>query len=82
MENALLEMAFQGGMNPEQLRGDCPRTREWPFNSRRKRMSVVHKTEDGEILLVKGAPGLLFGPVRRNDSAVDGEIVFSADDNL
>ena len=59
MESALLEMAFQGGMNPEQLRGDCPRTREWPFNSRRKRMSVVHKTEDGEILLVKGAPELL-----------------------
>ena len=59
MENALLEMAFQGGMDPEQLRGDCPRTREWPFNSRRKRMSVVHKTEDGEILLVKGAPELL-----------------------
>ena len=59
MESALLEMAFQGGMDPEQLRGDCPRTREWPFNSRRKRMSVVHKTEDGEILLVKGAPELL-----------------------
>lgn len=59
MEAALLEMVSRGGEDPDRLKSCCPRIREWPFDSRRKRMSVVHETPEGPILFVKGAPDLL-----------------------
>ena len=59
MENAFLEMAFEGGLDPERLQRDCPRIREWPFDSVKKRMSAVHITKEGPVLFVKGALDVL-----------------------
>ena len=65
MEAALLEMAFEGGVDPQLVRAACPRIQEWPFDSRRKRMSALCRMENGPFLLVKGAPDLLLGRCTR-----------------
>ena len=59
MELALLHMASQAGMSPEQVRYSCPRTGELPFDPRRKLMSTRNRLEDGEMMFVKGALDVL-----------------------
>ena len=54
-ELALLKLAKQEGINPDELRRAMPRLSEIPFDSERKRMTTVHRC-DGEILMfTKGA---------------------------
>ncbi|WP_432631182.1 cation-translocating P-type ATPase [Brotaphodocola sp.] len=56
MERALLENARQAGMDVEKLQGEYPRMDEIPFDSRRKRMTTLHRCPSGaELLIVKGA---------------------------
>ncbi|MHB8834892.1 MAG: cation-translocating P-type ATPase [Candidatus Methylomirabilia bacterium] len=55
-EAALLVAAAKGGLDEAALARDLPRTREIPFDSRRKRMSTVHTRGGGEVAYVKGAP--------------------------
>lgn len=52
MEAALVALAHRLGLNPEADRRDRPDRRRYPFDPRRRRMSVVI----GDELLVKGAP--------------------------
>ena len=55
-ETAIVLAAHRNGMPKEQLAKSCPRLFEIPFDSDRKRMSTVHRMEDGRLLLiVKGA---------------------------
>lgn len=56
-EAALLVAARKAGLDPEAEARRLPRQREVPFESRRKRMSTVHRTGTGSIAFVKGAPG-------------------------
>jgi Ca2+-transporting ATPase len=56
-EGALVVAARKGGLDPEQLRREGPRTSELPFSSERKRMTTVHRMPDGrQLAFVKGAP--------------------------
>lgn len=56
-EGALLGLAAKGGLTPPSLTPDYPRAAEVPFDSRRKLMSTVHPTGDGDwLVLTKGAP--------------------------
>jgi potassium/sodium efflux P-type ATPase len=58
-EAALRVAALKGGLNLEAEARRTPRLRELPFDSRRKRMSTIHrKPGDGaqQIAYVKGAP--------------------------
>jgi Ca2+-transporting ATPase len=55
-EAALLVAAAKGGLDEAALARELPRSRELPFDSRRKRMSTVHARGGGEIAYVKGAP--------------------------
>ncbi|MBT9584607.1 cation-transporting P-type ATPase [bacterium] len=55
-EGALQTLAAKAGLSSEELTRDRPRLGEAPFDSRRKRMSTVHKLEDGFQVYVKGAP--------------------------
>ena len=56
-ECALVNDAFKLGLSKHNLKNRCPRIGEAPFDSVRKMMSTVHKTEDGDILqFTKGAP--------------------------
>lgn len=58
-EKALAECAAVGGIDFMALRKEMPRVGEIPFSSERKRMTTIHKTEDGWISVTKGAPDIL-----------------------
>ena len=55
------------------LRKAFPRIAELPFDSTRKRMSTLHKTENGFLQITKGAPDLLL-PLCRSIRTQDGGI--------
>ena len=58
-EKALAESAASAGIDFAALRREMPRVGEIPFSSERKRMTTVHRTEDGWISVTKGAPDVL-----------------------
>lgn len=58
-EGALLVLAAKLGMTPRALQGMYERTQEYPFDSERKRMSVVVTHQGGRHVLTKGAPDVL-----------------------
>lgn len=58
-ETALVTFAGNCGMDVEKNREIYARISEVPFDSDRKLMSTVHETEEGTIMLVKGAVDVL-----------------------
>ena len=58
-ETALVTFAGNCGMDGEKTREIYARISEVPFDSDRKLMSTVHETEEGTIMLVKGAVDVL-----------------------
>lgn len=68
-ETALVTFAGNCGMDVEKTREEFGRISEVPFDSDRKLMSTVHETEDGVIMVVKGAVDVLsdrMEKIRRN----------------
>ncbi|APW99630.1 calcium-translocating P-type ATPase, PMCA-type [Halobiforma lacisalsi AJ5] len=55
-ERALLEAADRADLEQDRLAADYPRTDEVPFSSERKWMGTVHRTDEGTVGYVKGAP--------------------------
>jgi len=55
-EAAMKVAALKSGLVEEYLELDYPRIHEIPFDARRKRMSTVHRTANGELAFIKGAP--------------------------
>ncbi len=53
-ETALVDFGKSLGANPEAIRKELPRVDEAPFDSDRKRMSVLCKTGDGYVMYAKG----------------------------
>ncbi len=60
-EAALVTWANKTGNHKSSLKESYPRIGEAPFDSSRKMMSTVHKTEDGFIQYTKGAPDVVIG---------------------
>lgn len=58
-EGALTVLGAKAGMNKHYLENLYTRIREFPFESERKRMSVLVEHQGGHLLLVKGAPDML-----------------------
>lgn len=59
-EKALAEAAEENGVSIKGIRQELPRVGEIPFSSERKRMTTVHRMENGKWLSVtKGAPDVL-----------------------
>ncbi|MEC0331451.1 calcium-translocating P-type ATPase, SERCA-type [Paenibacillus macerans] len=58
-EGALVTLASKMGLSPASLSGMYAREREFPFDSKRKRMSVIVSHQGGKMALVKGAPDML-----------------------
>lgn len=58
-EGALLVLAEKAGYKKEHLERENPLLEELPFDSDRKRMSVLRKTQEGTLLFVKGAPDVI-----------------------
>ncbi len=55
-EGSLLTLALKMDLNVQNELVDAPLVKLLPFESIRKRMSSIHKTKDGNIAYVKGAP--------------------------
>ncbi len=55
-ELALFEAAAAAGFDKTRLEVEYPRIGELAFDSNRKRMSTLHQTDDGVLLICKGAP--------------------------
>ncbi|MBM4383829.1 MAG: cation-translocating P-type ATPase [Deltaproteobacteria bacterium] len=55
-EIALLVAAAKGGVQRAEIEAQEPRLRTLPFDSERKRMSIVRKRAGREVAYVKGAP--------------------------
>jgi P-type Ca2+ transporter type 2C len=59
-EGALLTAGLKAGIEQERIEVDFPKFREFPFDSDRKRMTVVRRIANGQLrALVKGAPDIL-----------------------
>jgi len=55
-ESALVKFALDAGKNKNELEKKLPRVAEAPFDSMRKMMSTIHKTESRFVQYTKGAP--------------------------
>jgi len=55
-ENALVAFALKNGFDKNVLETEYPRVAEAPFDSMRKRMSTIHRLQDGFVQYTKGAP--------------------------
>jgi len=55
-EAALKVAAMKAGIEEESISGLYPRTHELPFDARRKRMTTIHRSREGDLAFVKGAP--------------------------
>lgn len=58
-EAALVAYADKLGLKKNELEGSFPRVGEAPFDSGRKMMSTIHKTQNGFVQYTKGAPDIV-----------------------
>ena len=58
-EAALVSWAAKTGRTKPELKAELPRCGEAPFDSGRKMMSTVHRTDSGYIQYTKGAPDVV-----------------------
>lgn len=58
-ETAFVTKAYNNLLDKNELEKNQPRIAEIPFDSERKLMSTVHKTDGGYRVMVKGAPDVL-----------------------
>jgi Ca2+-transporting ATPase len=77
-EGALLVLGAKAGLEREQIRAQAPRIGEFPFSSDRKRMTTIHRTQDGNKAFIKGAPEVILD---RCSSLVNGDEITVLDDS-
>jgi Ca2+-transporting ATPase len=78
-EGALLVLAAKAGLARDEVKARCPRIREFPFSSDRKRMTTIHRLDDGEQrAFVKGAPEVILD---RCSFFLNGDQVTALDDH-
>ncbi len=68
-EIALLVAAAKAGLDPEAVRAGHPRIHEIPFDSERKRMSVIVEENGRKVAYVKGAPDVIAALDRRSSGS-------------
>ena len=72
-EAALVAYGLKLGLNQNDLLEKLPRVSEVPFDSSRKMMTTIHKTDKGFLQFTKGAPDVLLE--RCDRILVDGKVV-------
>ncbi|MFH1212358.1 MAG: calcium-translocating P-type ATPase, SERCA-type [Candidatus Woesearchaeota archaeon] len=60
-EACLLTAAKKAGLNTDELAARCPRIDEIQFDSKRKRMTTIHKVGSSRFAYMKGAPDVILG---------------------
>jgi Ca2+-transporting ATPase len=68
-EGALLTAAAKAGLQRQDLLQEAPEIRQEAFDSDLKRMATIHRTGDGFVAYVKGAPEVVFALCRGLDAA-------------
>lgn len=68
-EGALYPFAAKLGMDREAVAAAAPRIDVIPFESEHKFMATLHRSSDGEMLLVKGAPEVIMAHSDRQQTA-------------
>ncbi|MCQ3938413.1 MAG: ATPase [Chloroflexi bacterium] len=58
-EGALIVAAAKAGLKKEALDETYPRVQEIPFTSESKRMTTLHRTDQGTVAYTKGAPEII-----------------------
>ncbi len=67
-EVALLTLGMKGAIVPDELRARHRRRAEIPFDPAEKMMATQHDTTQGSVVVIKGAPEVLFELCRRPDA--------------
>jgi len=73
-EVAIINCGLEYGIYKNEIDRKAKRINEIPFDSKRKMMSTIHKTDDGIFVAVKGAPDILINKCRyicENNSKVE-----------
>lgn len=60
-ETAIVAAALRLGLTKDVLKTDSPRLGEIPFDSDRKLMTTINRIDGKNVVIVKGAPDILFG---------------------
>ncbi|MBM4078242.1 MAG: cation-translocating P-type ATPase [Planctomycetes bacterium] len=76
-EGALVVAAAKAGLPKADLDAQFPRVNEIPFSSETKRMTTLHRTDDGIVAYSKGAPEIILGSCARQLRA-EGEVPLDA----
>lgn len=71
-EKAIVEVALKQGINKDELYEKMQRINEISFDSKRKLMSTIHKTDDKFRIITKGAPDILLN--RCSKILIDGRV--------
>ena len=71
-EKAIVEAALKQGINKNELYEKMQRINEISFDSKRKLMSTIHKTDDKFRIITKGAPDILLN--RCSKILIDGRV--------
>lgn len=73
-EIAILNLIEKMGFNYEELREKYPAITKFPFNSKRKRMSILVKYENSELLFLKGASEIVLNACSHWHCALTGDV--------
>lgn len=73
-EVALAQYAHDKNFKKNELEKTLPRVAELPFDSSRKCMSTLHQTDQGILVITKGAVDILFGKLDNNQKEQIPEI--------
>lgn len=77
-EAALVSYAYSLDIKKQDMEADFPRVGEAPFDSSRKMMSTIHKTENGFVQYTKGAPDVVLSLC--TTAYIDGKCVSLTDE--
>ena len=77
-EVALVEYAYNKDMERSRLEKKYARIAELPFDSTRKCMTTLHKTDKGILVITKGAVDVLLGKLNRNQESLIPEFEYKA----
>lgn len=78
-EIALYEIAAHAGYYKSEVEQSAPRVADIPFDSERKCMSTIHKTEDGYVVITKGAIDVLIDRSGNSDQQYRNRLMEIAD---
>lgn len=79
-EIALVEYASKHQIDKTKLEKIVPRVAEFPFDATRKCMTTLHQTENGFLVITKGAVDILLGKLNENQKSHHTELEYQADE--